>query len=317
MYQRLIGRFAAAMGSVLGPAPVSNAPDLAALRADVEALRRERDAALAVVEAAHPVCLLKGPRVTHREIKMAVHGVGDMYISECIRKYGIWEPTETDFIIDNLSAGDTFIDIGANIGYYSVLAADIVGSSGSVFGFEPDPRNFALLELNLALNRASTAKAVRAAVSDSRGTAGLHRSMNNLGDHRLLPGADASGALNVDTVRLDPKLLRPPSGKVTVKIDTQGWEGRIILGNIEALRAAEHIVFEWSPPWIDNTNVDPLEIIAVLEDAGYRLAIISEERRELLPFDLAVARQTIPALRAGSGAAESPIYLDIAATRTR
>lgn len=136
----------------------------------------------ATLDAWLPTHLLQGPRVTHRGLRMAVHRATDLYISACIRDYGIWEPVETDCLLDGLEAGDHFIDIGANIGYYALLAADLVGPTGRVFAFEPEPANCGLLRLNLALNGMLQAEVIEAAVSDGAGQARLHLSPDNLGD---------------------------------------------------------------------------------------------------------------------------------------
>jgi FkbM family methyltransferase len=258
---------------------------------------------------------LHGPRVTNRNLKMAVHERGDLYISECIRRFGIWEPTETDYVLDHLSEGDTYIDIGANIGYYSVLASNIVGAHGRVYCFEPEPLNFSLLKTNLAMNDASNATARQAAVSDNSDGATLHLSADNLGDHRIGRPGGSADAIGVDTVRLDPGALRPPAGKVMVKIDTQGWESRIILGNLDALSLATHIIFEWSPRWIAQNGDDPLGVIQALERVGYELRIIQEDQHSLEPFGEDKARDMLPTLLRASGEAADPMFLDIAAAK--
>jgi hypothetical protein len=135
------------------------------------------------------ICSLQGPRVTGRNLKMAIHRDGDLYISECIRRFGIWEPTETEYLLDNLGPGDTFVDIGANIGYFSVIAADLVEKEGRVYAFEPDDKNFALLEANLNLNGAANARAVNAAVSNVSCKATLYGHGHNLGAHGNQKGA--------------------------------------------------------------------------------------------------------------------------------
>jgi len=66
--------------------------------------------------------------------------------------FGIWEPVITRYFMSGLSSGDTFIDVGANIGYYSLLAAKKVGPSGRIHAIEASPTIFASLERNIGLN---------------------------------------------------------------------------------------------------------------------------------------------------------------------
>jgi hypothetical protein len=65
---------------------------------------------------------------------------------------GYWEYWVSDFMWRNIKPGDTVIDVGANLGYYSVLMADLVGSTGRVVSFEPNPRLFELLQRNVGIN---------------------------------------------------------------------------------------------------------------------------------------------------------------------
>ena len=62
--------------------------------------------------------------------------------------YGFFEANLSNFFINFLKEGDVFLDIGAHVGYYSILASDLVGESGQVISFEPTPRTFASLSEN-------------------------------------------------------------------------------------------------------------------------------------------------------------------------
>ena len=82
-------------------------------------------------------------------VKMAKHD----YVGRHLYFYGIWEPAITAFIQDNIAEGDTFIDIGANIGYYSLVVGRLVGPQGKVISVEPSPSIFKLLTENVSLNQ--------------------------------------------------------------------------------------------------------------------------------------------------------------------
>src|ERR671917_314829 len=76
----------------------------------------------------------------------------DQVIGGAIRQDGIWELIETALLVHGTVAGDTVADVGAHVGYFSVIASRLVGSSGQVFAFEPEDANFEVLKANCILN---------------------------------------------------------------------------------------------------------------------------------------------------------------------
>ncbi len=240
----------------------------------------------------------------------------DRYISVCIKKYGIWEPSETQFLLNRLQFGDIFLDIGANIGYYSVLAASLVGDTGRVVAFEPEPSNFALLSANRMINAVSNLTLVNAAVSNSIGSQELFISSNNRGDNRLGFGDENAASVPVATVTLDNSI--PPRNadqRLVVKIDTQGWEAAIIFGNIDTLQTATIIIFEWSPAWITRNGHDPMKLLEEIERRGFTISRIVEGIGQLDQFSSKEARIVLPQLMRASGAAGDPSFYDLVAEK--
>lgn len=240
----------------------------------------------------------------------------DKYISACIRKYGVWEPVETEVLLSILRKDDYFIDIGANIGYYSILAARVVGSRGSVVAFEPEPSNFALLSASRIVNALSNLRVVNAAVSDRQGKQELFVSATNRGDNRLGFGDGTGSGVSVETVTLDASFLpKDASQRLIVKIDTQGWEAAIILGNLDFLNRAAAIVFEWSPRWIERNGHNPVTLIEKIEQRGFSISRIDEGARGLRPFGSAMAREILPKLMKAAGTVEDPMFFDLVAEK--
>src|SRR5271154_1682751 len=91
-------------------------------------------------------------------------------IQEKIVYFDEWEPNLTAFLNRRLKSGDVFIDIGANIGYYSLLAERRVGPGGSVLAIEASPSIYDLLRKNISLNEGQRIRAVHRAVTDYEGT---------------------------------------------------------------------------------------------------------------------------------------------------
>ena len=97
----------------------------------------------------------------------------------------IYEPLETEFVKKEVKKGNVVLDIGANIGYYTLIFAKLVGENGKVFAFEPDPTNFALLKKNVEMNGYKNVVLVQRAVSNKTGKLKLYLCEDNPGDHRI------------------------------------------------------------------------------------------------------------------------------------
>ena len=105
------------------------------------------------------------------------------YYDHAYEPYAPFQPEH--FLQHVLAPGDTYVDIGANAGFFSLVAAQLVGLSGWVICYEADPSNFEALERNIALNGSRNIEAIPLAVSDHNGTATLHRSIAHSGAHSL------------------------------------------------------------------------------------------------------------------------------------
>ena len=132
------------------------------------------------------------------------------------------------------------LDIGANVGYYTLLAARLVGPSGMVYAFEPERSNFQLLVENITLNRYRNVVPVEKAVSNTCGRTELFLDPENFGAHSLSPQCcdTRSKPVTVETVTLDNFLRRTHDMHVDViKIDVQGAEGLALEGARQMLAA--------------------------------------------------------------------------------
>src|SRR2546422_5286600 len=87
---------------------------------------------------------------------------------------GIYEPLVTELIQNEVKTGDVVLDIGAHIGYYTLMFAELVGPHGKVFAFEPVPSNFALLQKNVQFNGYHSVALIQKAVSDKEGKAVIY-----------------------------------------------------------------------------------------------------------------------------------------------
>src|SRR6202451_1053639 len=99
--------------------------------------------------------------------------------------FGVYEKAETAFFCAVCQPGMTFLDIGANIGYYTALASGRIGGQGRIVALEPDPENFSYLQRNVAANGARNAVCIQKAAAAESGVLRLHVNRENRGDNRL------------------------------------------------------------------------------------------------------------------------------------
>jgi FkbM family methyltransferase len=213
-----------------------------------------------------------------RALQLYVHGDNDQCISRRIREQGIWEPIETSLVLRWLRPGDVFVDVGANIGYFSLLAASVVGPQGAVFAFEPDPDNYRLLLANAKLNQlAERLTAIEAALSDADGEGRLYLSADNLGDHQLYAGDEHRRSVPIRLLRGGPFLADRLARIDLLKIDTQGSEYQVIAGLLPLLRQlprCPRIIIELTPHALRQSGASGRMLLELLDTLGQPMWII-------------------------------------------
>jgi len=190
-----------------------------------------------------------------------------------LRRRPVYEPAETAILKRELKAGQTFIDIGAHIGYYTLLASSLVGETGVVFAFEPSPENFGVLKNNIRAAGSNNIFPVDQAVSGKTGSTLLYLNPKNTGDNRLFnPGVQEWQKIQVQTTRLDD-FFSAYSGRIDfIKCDAQGHELSIIRGAAETLSRFPKVkmLVEFFPLGIKQNGDDPETLLAELKGLGFR-----------------------------------------------
>jgi FkbM family methyltransferase len=196
---------------------------------------------------------------------------------------GIYEPLETSIVEHLVTPGDVVLDIGAHIGYYTLLFSSLVGESGKVFAFEPDQANFRVLEKNVAINRLSNVTLVQNAVSNLNGIAQLYVSRSNSGDHQMYRSDSERPAVDVASLQLDSYFDNEVHDISFIKMDIQGSEWAALrgmerlVGRLPRLR----IMTEFWPSGLVRAGADPAEFLAWFSRNGFRLYEIGRRRRKL------------------------------------
>lgn len=158
-------------------------------------------------------------------------------IEKMIYYFGVWEPNVSQWVQQSLQPGDVFVDVGAHIGYYTLLAAKRVCPAGKVIAIEASPSTYDILCRNIEANRVENVQSFNAAAADKRGTLelwGHYKDTGRTGAWRK-PGWASRG--EVPAIPLH-ELLNDTDWERTrlVKVDTEGYEHSVLVGMEPKLR---------------------------------------------------------------------------------
>jgi FkbM family methyltransferase len=184
---------------------------------------------------------------------------------------GIYGPTETDLIRKLVKSGDIVVDVGANIGYFTLIFAQLVGEHGKVLAFEPDNKLFRILEANIQNNGYKNVTLFRKGLSDQNTSAILYLDKYNNLDNRIYASSSAAEEVEIQLVKLDDFISEYTSHVDLIKIDIQGAEGLAFRGMQNVIRTNPKIkiVTEFWPWSLKQAGTEPDEFIRFLSNEGF------------------------------------------------
>jgi len=190
-------------------------------------------------------------------------------------RYGVYlEDFITEFLNQNLAFtdNDLVIDIGANIGWYSLVLSHT--ARPRIYAFEPEPRNYGYFTRNLKQNGNTNVIPVNAAIDNQPGEMQLHLYKNhNQGRHSFIRNAKSVGTVAVKTIVLDAFLKeKGETGKPVkfLKIDIEGYEYPALRGAVETLKHTEHVLTEFSPSIMKQINESAADYVSFMEALGFK-----------------------------------------------
>jgi len=172
-----------------------------------------------------------------------------------------WEELTTHMFKKVVKEGDVVVDLGANLGYYTLLAARLVGQKGKVYAFEPEPINYSLLLKNIELNGYDNIVAVQKAVSNLAGKVRLFLDSKDTGAHTIYQHGDQREGVEIESVTLD-EFLKDKGYRVDViKMDIEGAEMAAFTGMERIIRENDKlkIFIEFYFPGIRRSGSSPEE----------------------------------------------------------
>lgn len=217
------------------------------------------------------VCIRRPILLTLADFKLYVR-LDDWAVGARIAVRRTHEPHVTRVMRPLLQPGTVMIDIGANIGYYTLLAASCVGSTGKVIAFEPSVANCALLHRSLQANHVENVVLHNVAVADTARVVGFRMYDSN---GYIIPDHPSTHPEQVQTVTLDHVLRDEPRIDL-IKMDIEGAEGRALQGMHRVMQRCQPIIFtELHPAALHAvSHMTPEEYLDKLRAFDYALYVI-------------------------------------------
>jgi len=190
--------------------------------------------------------------------------------------HGEHEPDTTALLESLVRNGDTALDIGAHIGYFTLLMAGLTGESGRVIAFEAHPDNAALLLKTIAESGYSQVVIENKAVTSRTGPLHLFAAREGTVDHRTIDVLEGLGRIGIEGVALDDYF--PAHAKVDViKMDIQGAEGHALLGMKRLIARQDRLalITEFEPWGLDQSGVGARAYVDMLRDFGFTIYDLS------------------------------------------
>lgn len=199
-------------------------------------------------------------------------------IQQYIYYFGVWEPNLTRWMTQSLEPGDTFVDVGANVGYYSLLGSKLVGPCGTIVAIEASPATFKVLQHNLNLNSAQNVRSVNMAVYESESTVQVFRgSEYEIGRTTIVENEALKLGFEVECEIDAAPLCTILHGEEVqnarlVKIDVEGAEWSVVTGMEPLLHSGRgdlELIIEIKPECLARYGKCYQDLLGVMSIAGF------------------------------------------------
>ena len=192
--------------------------------------------------------------------------------------YGVYGELDTETVKREINKGDIVVDVGASIGYFTLIFARAVGKEGHVFAFEPRPERFELLKKNVEINGYDNVTIEQMAVMDENGETDFYYSKNEKTGFKLQVSEEEKNIISekgsAKTIRLDDYFKEKNlSHKVRfIKSDVDGPEFAVLQSAGSILENENlKIFFEWDYDYIKVAGDDPEEMLGLLYKNNFKI----------------------------------------------
>ncbi|MFT3679142.1 MAG: FkbM family methyltransferase [Ferruginibacter sp.] len=206
------------------------------------------------------------------------------YIDRWLYTSADFEPHIVKLFLQILEPGNNVLDIGANIGYFSLIASKRVGANGNVYSFEPSPATMERLKRNIQLNERTNVQLFQKAVSDTEGMVSFQMpadDIKNSGRASFRQLEENSTVTSVETIRLDSKMdeIKPVA---LVKMDIEGAEAMALKGMTGLIKRDQPVfIMELSGSYLNQLGYSTFFIINFFQEHHYKIFVAGDTCYEL------------------------------------
>jgi len=204
---------------------------------------------------------------------------------------GIYGEFETEIVKNEIKPNDVVLDVGAHIGYFTLLFAKLVGSEGKVFSFEPEPKNFELLTKNIEINNYENVITESKIVSDKNKTCTLYTFETSSGANRIYKPNENINVkpIEVDSISLDEYFKNSEFLKRIkfVKIDVEGAE-LLVLKSMKSIFQNNNnikLLLEFNPKFLLEIGSKSSDFFNLLHSESFSIFFIDGKNHKLIPLN--------------------------------
>jgi len=212
---------------------------------------------------------------------LKIIGQSNSSMTQRIVTLGEYEEETTKLFHEIIREGMTVLDLGANIGYYSLLAGSLIGT-GKVFAFEPFPETFSLLRRNIQINGFTNITPINKAVSNLIGKQKFF-SVNDPTSNSLFQKAsgESTKTIEVDSITIDAFVYENKLTVDVVKMDIEGAEIQVLAGMNKTIINNPNIkiIAELSPRVLERCNCKPIDFLNEVFKYGFKILAIDDEKK--------------------------------------
>ena len=202
------------------------------------------------------------------------------FIGREIARHGYYEADTIDLFLRVLQPGMVVLDAGAHVGQYSLISSTVVGGSGHVYSFEPEPRNYARLARNIKINRRENITAVNCALSDAPSRLRFHLAIaSNSGGHSLAQTLCSSDdTIMVEATTIDTYVARQNIKRIDfLKADVEGAELPLLRGAQASIKRFRPVLVVEGSVHSKGFGYDTPELAQFIESNGYQVFLVDEQ----------------------------------------